>query len=517
MSTENTVATVRLIPSTRFTLALLVSFALFIQYAQRVSLSMSIVCMVNKTNINDGSKPSISSAQFMNQTSTIKYGSQFLNDKQFSWSELQQQILLGAYWFGYIFTLVPSGWLSITLGAKRMFAGSLLLSTIATVGICSIYFINKFNFYVALLFRIIIGFTHGPLFPATYTFWSVWAVPLERSTLTAIGFCSNNLGTSVTMLIGGLLCRYVSSGWVYIFLTTALFGFLWLPLWLWLVADTPQTHRTISEKERNYICKHIGLNSDDKKKKTVTLSALPWKRFVRSKPIIALFITECCNLFGLFFFYTNVGKILTEIHRIPPQYTGYVLAGGFILMPISSLSAGVIADYLVRRNMMLLTDVRKLFNSLASFIPAICMIVLCFCDHTRQVLGLITILIFLISSALAYGSGYIVNFADVLPAYSSIVFGIVTAAATLGALFANIIAGLVIKQPILQDWRKIFILFSVIYFIGGIAFLVLGSAVPRSWALHKTTTEKQQIEDTNMKEEGAEDTILMQKLESTKE
>jgi len=91
--------------------------------------------------------------------------------------------------------LYLGGWLSIILGAKRMFAGSLLLSSIATLGICSIYLTDGVSFYLALFFRIIIGFTHGPLFPATYTFWSKWAVPSERSTLTAIGFCSNNLGT----------------------------------------------------------------------------------------------------------------------------------------------------------------------------------------------------------------------------------------------------------------------------------------------------------------------------------
>lgn len=81
-----------------------------------------------------------------------------------------------------------------------MFAGSILLSSLATMGICSIYFMENFNFYVALLFRAIIGFTHGPLFPASYTLWSVWAVPLEKSTLTAIGFCSNNFGTCERVL-----------------------------------------------------------------------------------------------------------------------------------------------------------------------------------------------------------------------------------------------------------------------------------------------------------------------------
>lgn len=58
-----------------------------------------------------------------------------------------------------------------------------------------IYFLNDYQFIFAVIFRLITGFGHGPLFPATYTFWSMWAVPLERGTLTSIGFCSTNLGT----------------------------------------------------------------------------------------------------------------------------------------------------------------------------------------------------------------------------------------------------------------------------------------------------------------------------------
>jgi predicted MFS family arabinose efflux permease len=142
------------------------------------------------------------------------------------------------------------------------------------------------------------------------------------------------------MLLGGILCRYVTSGWVYIFLLTSLFGFIWFPLWLWLVDDSPHTHPTITEKEKIYITEQLGIGINDKKK-NIPLSSLPWKKFAQSKPIIALFITECCNLFGLFFLYTNVGKILTEIHGVPPQYAGYWLAGGFILMPVSCVGSGM--------------------------------------------------------------------------------------------------------------------------------------------------------------------------------
>ena len=114
--------------------------------------------------------------------------------------------------------------------------------------------------------------------------------------------------------------------------------------------------------------------------------------------------------------------------------------------------------------------------------------------------------------ALAYGSGYIVNFVDVMPAFSSVVFGIITAVATFGALMGNVIAGVIIKQPILEDWRKLFMLFSVIYVIGGISFQLLGSAKPRSWATFKAQQKQVDEEAVPMKQA---DPAALESIDST--
>ena len=115
----------RFIPSTRFTLALLVFFAFIVQYAQRVNLPIAIVCMVNRTKINEhrlifNHTTTISTDLSFDINENIIYSSTtmkpiinalqkrgYLKEKQFNWIELQQQILLGGYWAGYIFTQVP--------------------------------------------------------------------------------------------------------------------------------------------------------------------------------------------------------------------------------------------------------------------------------------------------------------------------------------------------------------------------------------------------------------------------
>ncbi|CAF1044857.1 unnamed protein product [Rotaria sp. Silwood1] len=286
MADENVqdLTTPRFIPSTRFIIALLVSFALFTQYAQRQSLSIAIVCMVNKTGINMEVNSTQNSTLVKHNTTltpSVIDIAQIFKEKTFRWSEFEQQIILGAYWAGYILTLVPGGWLSMSIGAKRVFAYCLLTSSLATLALSVIYTMAETQVLLILIIvlRIIVGLGHGALFPATYTIWVSWAVPNERGTLTSISFSGTHVGT-------------------------------------------------------------------------------------------------------------------------------------------------------------------------------------CF----------------------GYGSGYVVNFADVVPAYSSLLFGLSITFGSLASLSANILAGVLIKQPILSDWQYMFIIFIIVYTIGGVVYLMFGSAIPRKWA-----------------------------------
>ncbi len=101
MTMETTVVRPRLIPSTRFTLALLICFGFIVQYAQRINLSIGIVCMVNKTRSESTTNV------IQNNTIIIKRTSLFFEEQQFFWNEWNQQIILGSYWAGYLLTLVP--------------------------------------------------------------------------------------------------------------------------------------------------------------------------------------------------------------------------------------------------------------------------------------------------------------------------------------------------------------------------------------------------------------------------
>ena len=52
----------------------------------------------------------------------------------------------------------------------------------------------------------------------------------------------------------------------------------------------------------------------------------------------------------------------------------------------------------------------------------------------------------------------------------------------MAGLTGNIVAGIIVKEPVLAQWRKLYIMFSVVYLFGGIVYLIYGSGVARKWA-----------------------------------
>jgi len=72
----------------------------------------------------------------------------------FSWDPAQQGLLLGCYYYGYMFSNVPGAWLARRYGFKQVFGISMLFSAIITM--CTpVAALTSFEFFVCL--RIILG------------------------------------------------------------------------------------------------------------------------------------------------------------------------------------------------------------------------------------------------------------------------------------------------------------------------------------------------------------------------
>jgi len=83
--------------------------------------------------------------------------------------------LLASYYYGYIWTQIPGGFLADKFGFKRVFGSTMLLASLVTLLTPAAATYGGFALIVAA--RAIIGLCHGVAFPAMHASWTLWAPP----------------------------------------------------------------------------------------------------------------------------------------------------------------------------------------------------------------------------------------------------------------------------------------------------------------------------------------------------
>merc|ERR1712168_1597925 len=112
----------------RHILTILGFFGFLNVYALRVNLSVAIVSMVNSTASHHGGNlsdecpyPNISA----NSTQTT--------GGKFDWDSKMQGLILGGFFYGYIFTQIPGGMLAERFGGKLVFGLGVLCTGLFTL------------------------------------------------------------------------------------------------------------------------------------------------------------------------------------------------------------------------------------------------------------------------------------------------------------------------------------------------------------------------------------------------
>ena len=113
---------------TRHTFALLSFLGLANAYAMRANLSVAIVAMVNApeqpNNTNIGQE-----CPMQNDTSA-----KLVNvDGNFDWDNKEQGLILGAFYYGYVVTQIPVGFLAEKYGGKWFYGLGVLCTSVFTL------------------------------------------------------------------------------------------------------------------------------------------------------------------------------------------------------------------------------------------------------------------------------------------------------------------------------------------------------------------------------------------------
>jgi MFS family permease len=162
----------------RYVVAILALLAGSMVYLTRVNLSVAIVAMSRfnktKTHINGTSGVCESPEESSNSSSTET------NDGEFEWNQTEQGVILGAFFYGYIFFQIVGGRLAEIFGAKWLAAGGITMSII----------INSFTPLIAksgyvpfIASRVCLGVSQAFVFPSLYALITKWLPDHERGYL----------------------------------------------------------------------------------------------------------------------------------------------------------------------------------------------------------------------------------------------------------------------------------------------------------------------------------------------
>ncbi|TRY97193.1 hypothetical protein DNTS_015798 [Danionella cerebrum] len=451
--------------SSRYGLAFLSCYGFFVAYALRVNLSVAMVDMLR----NSSSGNSNSSVCHPHSTPVPRHNH---TARVYDWNPETQGWILGSFFYGYIITQIPGGYLARKYGAKWLLGLGILCTVIFTLltplaaDLGSAYLIAV---------RVLEGIGEGVTFPAMHAMWASWAPPLERSRLLTISYTGAQLGTVVALPLSGQICFYLD--WTYVFYIFGAVGLLWFFLWIGFVSSSPSTHKRITEAEKNYI------SSSLKNELSPSSDYIPWLAILKSMPLWAIVVAHFSYNWTFYTLLTLLPTYMKDILGFSIQQNGLLSALPYLGCWLLALMGGQLADFLRERFLIRTVIVRKVFTLVGMVGPAVFLLATGYTDCNY----ILAVAFLTISSSLGgiSASGFNINHLDIAPSYAGILLGITNTFATIPGMVGPVIARSLTKSNTIQEWQTVFYISAAINLFGAIFFAVFGKGTVQPWAVQR--------------------------------
>nr|CAG4646208.1 EOG090X04X8 [Macrothrix elegans] len=430
--------------SKRYTVAMLASVGFLISFGIRCNLGVAIVQMIS------------------NSTET--------GLPEFDWAPETIGVVDSSFFWGYLITQVPGGFLASKYAANKVFGSAIAVSAFLNMLLPGA---AKIHPVVVIMVRILQGLVEGVTYPACHGIWRWWAPPLERSRLATLAFCGSYAGAVVGMPLSGWLTDGIS--WQAPFYFYGAFGIIWYVFWVWLSFEKPCLHPTITASERMYIEESLS----NVQRTIPNFRTTPWRSFFTSMPVYAIIVANFCRSWTFYLLIISQPMYFREVFRFEIGKVGALAALPHLVMTIIVPIGGQLADHLRRNGILTTTSVRKIFNCGGFGMEAIFLMVVA---YTRDTTIAITALVLAVGFSGFAISGFNVNHLDIAPRYASILMGISNGIGTLSGMFCPIVVESLTKHEKPDEWQTVFVIASVIHFLGVGFYAVFASGELQPWA-----------------------------------
>lgn len=390
---------------------------------------------------------------------------------KFKWSVAVESAVDSSFFWGYLITQVPGGFLASKYPANRIFGTAIATSSFLNLLVPGAISIHP---SITIIVRICQGLVEGVTYPACHGIWRFWAPPLERSRLATIAFSGSYAGVVLGMPLSGLLTGQI--GWQAPFYFYGCLGLIWYATWLWLTFEKPCKHPTISAKELYYIETSLGTSTQAA---MPTIHTTPWRDFASSTPVYAIIVANFCRSWNFYLLVLFQAKYLQTCFQFEIEETGFVGALPHLLMTTIVPLGGLLADNIRKKGILTTTSVRKLFNCGGFGLEALFFVVVA---YSKTAFAATLALTFGVAFSGFAISGFNVNHLDIAPRYASILMGMSNGIGTIAGLICPIAIDNITKHHDCPSWKTVFILAATVHFVGITFYGIFASGELQPWA-----------------------------------
>ncbi|KAK7817091.1 hypothetical protein U0070_001803 [Myodes glareolus] len=390
--------------------------------------------------------------------------------KKYPWDAETQGWILGSFFYGYIITQIPGGYMASRIGGKLLLGFGILGTAVFTL---FTPMAADLGVVTLIVLRALEGLGEGVTFPAMHAMWSSWAPPLERSKLLTISYAGAQLGTVISLPLSGIICFYMN--WTYVFYLFGVIGIVWFILWMWLVSDTPETHKTISHYEKEYIVSSL-------KNQLSSQKAVPWASILKSLPLWAIVVAHFSYNWTFYTLLTLLPTYMKEILRFNVQENGILSALPYFGCWLCMIPCGQAADYLRVKWNFSTISVRRIFTLVGNLTKGSAYRLYAELTHLS-----------------------LRPLCNCLPRYAGILLGITNTFATIPGMIGPIIAKSLTPDPCnitlfcitsssiafsflvqntIREWQTVFCIAAAINVFGAIFFILFAKGEVQTWALN---------------------------------
>ena len=256
--------------------------------------------------------------------------------KQFHWDSGIVGLVLSSYMWTYAICLVPWGWMSDRIGARKVNGLSVSLWSISAMLIGA-----AAGFGSMIGAMLLLGIGEAASLPTAGKVVRQWFPVRERGLATAIFNAGTFAGPALSApIVAWILLRI---GWRLSLVAVGAVGLVWVFLWLRLF-HSPAECSWLPAEERNYVLTEIDTSAPPAPGKN-NLS-----RLLGQKTMWGLFLTQGCCAYSNVLFLSWLPTYLVQARHMGLMKAGWFTSMPYIFAAILGIYIGKLSDNLLTRS-----------------------------------------------------------------------------------------------------------------------------------------------------------------------